>query len=110
METAEMIITTILFVIAMSSFVISYFHFKEKGFLLNNAYIYASGEERKKMDKRPHYKQSSIVFFFIGIIFLLNAIDTILKTGWLFYIILTVIFIVIIYAVISSIKIEMKKK
>ena len=62
------------------------------------------------MDKKPHYKQSSIIFLLIGIIFLLNAMDTILKTGWLFYVILTVIFIVIIYAIISSIKIEMKKK
>ena len=55
---------------------------------------------RKKMDKKPHYKQSSIIFLLIGIIFLLNAMDTILKTGWLFYVILTVIFIVIIYAIV----------
>ena len=64
----------ILGVIAIASFIFSYLQFQEKGFLFNNAYIYASKQERETMDKKPHYKQSGIVFVFIGIIFLINAI------------------------------------
>lgn len=104
MKTTEIIITIFLFLIAIGSFVISYLQFREKGILINNAYFYASKKERKKMNKKPHYKQSGIVFLLIGSIFLINAIEMILKTGWLFYMILIVAFIAIIYAIISSIK------
>ena len=32
-------------VLAIGAFIISYFSFREKGFLFNNAYLYASKEE-----------------------------------------------------------------
>ena len=60
-------------IVAVVCFIFSYLQFNEKGFLFNNAYIYASKEERKVMDKKPHYKQSGIVFLMIGIIFTINA-------------------------------------
>ena len=41
-------------VLAIGAFIISYFSFREKGFLFNNAYLYASKEERATMDKKPH--------------------------------------------------------
>lgn len=41
----------------------------------------------------------------IGIVFVINAVDMILKTGWLFYV---VIVIAIIYAITSSIIIEQR--
>lgn len=44
-------------------FVLSYRQFNEKGFLFNNAYIFASKQERETMNKKPHYKQSGICFF-----------------------------------------------
>ena len=44
----------VLGLIAIACFVGSYFQFKEKGFLFNNAYIYASKEERERMNKTPH--------------------------------------------------------
>ena len=53
----------VLGIVAIVCYVFSYLQFNEKGFLFNNAYIYASKEERKVMDKKPHYKQSGIVFF-----------------------------------------------
>lgn len=99
----------ILAVIAIVCFVISYLHFNEKGFLFNNAYIYASKQERATMDKTPHYRQSAIVFIMIGIIFLINAIEIILETGWLFYVVIGITIIAVIYAIISSVTIERKK-
>ena len=50
----EIITSCILFIIATGAFIKSYRSFKEKGFLLNNAYIYASKQERETMDKKPH--------------------------------------------------------
>ena len=50
-----------LFLLTLASFGISYFQFHERGFLLNNAWLYASAEERNKMNKKPYYRQSGIV-------------------------------------------------
>lgn len=100
----------VLGVIATICFVFSYLQFHEKGFLFNNAYIYASKQERKNMDKKPHYKQSGIIFVFIGIIFLINAIDIILQTDWLFYLVIGVAVIAIVYAIVSSVMIEKREK
>ena len=96
----------ILCIIAIACFVFSCLQFKEKGFLL----IYASKQERETMDKKPHYIQSGIVFLLIGIIFFINAINIILKVDWLFYCITAVAVIAIVYAIISSIIIEKRKK
>ncbi len=106
----EIIIAVILFIVSIGTFVISFFSFKEKGLLLNNAYIYASRKERNSMDKKPHYRQSAIIFFLISIIFLLNAIEVLIDSGWIFYIVLMIMVVTIIYAIISGILIETKKK
>lgn len=100
----------ILGMIAVVCFVISYLQFNEKGVLLNNAYIFASKQERETMVKKPHYKQSGIAFLLIGIIYLMNSVDVILQTGWLFYCVIVVAVTAIVYAVISSIAIEKRKR
>lgn len=96
----------ILAVMAMVCLVISYFQFNEKGFLLNNAYIFVSKQEREAMGKKPHYRQSGVVFLFTGIIFLMVSVDMILQTGWLFYCTMMMAVVAIVYAIISSIAIE----
>ena len=96
--------------IAIICFVISILQFKEKGFLFNNAYIGASKQEKETMDKKPHYKQSGIVFALIGIIFLINTVEIILQTKWLFYLGTAVEIAVVVYAIVSSIAIEKHKK
>lgn len=96
--------------IAIICFVISILQFKEKGFLFNNAYIGVSKQDRETMNKKPHYKQSGIVFALIGIIFLINTVEIILQTKWLLYLGITVEIAVVVYAIISSIAIEKRKK
>ncbi len=105
-----MIICVICLIAAVAAFIISILQFKGKGYLFNNAYIFASDEERKRMDKKPYYKQTGIVFLFIGIIFLLNAILVLLRLSWIFYIIIIVGVIAVVYAVISSKGNEKMKK
>lgn len=97
-------------IVAIVCLVISYLQFNEKGFLFNNAYIYASKQERETMDKKPHYRQSGIVFLMIGIIFLINVAEMILETGWLFHLVIVVAIIAIAYAIISSVAIARRKK
>ena len=106
MRTIEVIVSIILFFISLGSFFIGYFQFKEKGILFNNAFLYASKEERKRMNKKPHYRQSAIVFVTIGIIFLLIALEMFVRSGWIFYVMIGLIIFLVIYAIISSIIIE----
>ena len=99
----------ILSVIAIACFWLGCLQFAQKGFLFNNAYIYASKQERETLDKKMHYKQSGIVFVLIGIIFLINAIEMILQTGWLFYLVIGIAIVAIVYAIVSSVMIEKTK-
>lgn len=78
--------------------------FQEKGFLFNNAYIWASKREREKMDKKPHYRQSAVVFGLIALLFLCMAIEVILQTGWLWFAVGAIGFVILGYAVRSSLR------
>ena len=82
----------------------------EKGFLFNNAYIYASKQEREKMNKKPHYRQSAIVFLLLGLLFLLIALALLLEANWILYVGVAVVIITLIYAIASSITIEKNNK
>ena len=53
----EILTAAIPFVMSAAALIISIRSFLEKGFLLNNAYIYASKQEKMRMDKSPHYRQ-----------------------------------------------------
>ena len=106
----DIITAIILIAISIFAFVISIRSFMEKGFLFNNAYIYASKRERENMKRKPHYRQSAIVFLLIGLIFLLNALSVMLRANWIFYPVIAVVIITIIYAIASSISIEKNNK
>jgi len=97
-------------IMSIACFVLSYLQFNEKGFLFNNAYIWASKQERKVMDKKPHYRQSGIVFLTLGIIFAIITVDVVLKTGWIFYVVIVIAVTLIIYVIASSVVIEKNKK
>lgn len=110
MRTVEVITIVILFLISIGAFIIGYFQFKEKGILFNNAYLYASKEERATMNKKPHYRQSAIVFTLLGVIFLFYAVTLIFRSGWLFLIDLVLIILLLVYAIVSSVMIARKNK
>ena len=115
MVTAKIVSSLIFFALAISLFFISYLHFTEKGNLLfNNAYIWASKEERRKMNenkenKKPHYRQSGVTFLFLGIGFL--AISAYFATGWkwMYAVFGLAVIIAVVYAVVSSVKIEQRQ-
>lgn len=106
----EIITASILFLISVFALFVSIRSFREKGFLFNNAYIYASKQEREAMNKRPHYRQSAIVFLLMAIVFGLNGLAVLLNATWIFYIVVVIIIITLIYAIVSSIAIERQNK
>lgn len=84
--------------------------FAEKGFLFNNAYLWAAKDEREKMDKKPHYRQSAIVFCFLGAVFFVSVLSIALQIRKLLLLEIPLMICVVIYAIISLIKIEKQTK
>lgn len=96
--------------LSLVALIISLRAFQGKGFLFNNAYIYASEEEREKLDKKPWYRQTAIAFLLISIIFALLALEVWLNAHWIFFGVLALGIAVVVYAVASTIAIEKKSK
>ena len=109
MTSAEWIITVSVFIIAAASAVISIRSFLNRGFLFNNAYIYASKEEREKMDKRPHYRQSAIIFLFLSIVFIVIGISVILHDSRINLLEIPLVAGALVYTVVSSVRINKKQ-
>lgn len=110
----QAVCAAICLVLAAGALVISFRQFQEKGYLFHNAYIWASQEERRRMDereesKRPYYRQSGTVFLLLGLVFLMLAVY--LAAGWTWAYAVYWIFLImtIIYALLSSIWIERHK-
>lgn len=104
------IIAGILFAIAAFAFWMSIRSFAERGFLFNNAYLFASQKERERMKKGPYYRQLAIVFLLLGLIFSLNGIQVLCKADWIFAVVMLLAVITVVYTVASDIVIEKKKE
>lgn len=106
----EIIVSIVLFTISLLMFILSIRSFRGKGFLLNNAYIYADKKERGSMNKKPYYRQTAIVLLLVGLIFLLNGLSLILENDLIFFAVIAILAITVIYAIVSSIAIEKRKR
>ena len=106
----EIITASVLFVVSLCVFVLSIRSFQGKGFLLNNAYIYASKKERAEMNKKPYYRQTAVVFFLMSIMFLFLGFAIFMDADWITHIVKAIVLIILIYAIASSIAIEKGKK
>ena len=110
MSAAEWIVAIIAFALAGVIALLGIRQFAEKGFLFNNAYIWASKEEREKMDKGPYYRQSAIVFCLLSAIFFVIGISVVLQNNKIQLIEIPLMIGALIYAIVSSIKIEKHTK
>ena len=86
MTELDIIGSVVLLTLSAASLVIAILQFLNKGFVFNSTYMYASKEEREKMDKKPLYRQGGIVCLCAFIVFLLNGLELILKTSVLPYV------------------------
>ena len=107
MNTAELIVAIIAFSFAAIMAIISVRSFKEKGFLFNNAYIWASKAERERMDRKPYYRQSAIVFCLLSAVFFVIGISMILQNSKIQLLEIPLIVGALIYAIVSSIRMNM---
>ena len=110
MTTKDIITLIIVFIIGGACLFFSIRSFQERGVLLNNAYLYASKEERVTMNKKPYYKQSAIIFCILSILFFVVGLSILLQNEKLLLIEVPLIISGIIYAIISTVQIEKQIK
>ena len=110
MTTGELITSIIMFVVAGMLLLFGIRSFLERGFLLNNAYLYASKRERKVMNKKPYYKQSAVVFCILSAVFIVIGLSLIFHNDKILLLEIALIIGVIIYAIVSTVQIKKHAK
>ena len=111
MGIPQMMAGGIFLTLAIGAFVISSLQFKGKGYLFNNAYFWASQEDRKQMNqnkegKQPYYRQSGFAFVFIGLILLIFALYIVTEWMWMYIVLWVSVIIAVVYAVGSSVQLK----
>lgn len=106
--TNKLITAIVVLILAGGLLVLAIRHFLERGYLLNNAYIYASKKERETMDKKPYYRQSAIVFCLLCAVFVTVGLSLILQNDKLLLLEIPLVAGALIYAVVSSVQISKK--
>ena len=75
-----------------------------KGPVLSNTYLFASEEDRSRMDKKAEYHMVSVVFGILAVIFAFLTVYIITSWEGCLYIALVLFACVIVYAVKESVK------
>ena len=102
MTTVEIVMAVVMFAIAGLWLLLGIRSFMERGFLLNNAYIYATKEERKTMDKKPYYRQSAVAFCLISVMFVIIGLSVLFQNDTIMLLVIPFAVAVVLYAVVSS--------
>ena len=110
MSAGELIVSVIVFAIAGALLLLGLRSFFERGFLLNNAFLFASEEERKTMNKKPYYKQSAVVFCILSAVFLVIGLSLLFQNDKIVLLEVPLIVGVIIYAIASTMLINKQAK
>ncbi len=110
MTAVKIVFAIVFFAVAGLLLLFGIRSFMERGFLLNNAYIYATKEERKTMNKKPYYRQSAIVFCVLSIAFVIIGLSVLFQNGNIGLLVIPIAVLAIIYAIVSSVLNNKRKK
>ena len=110
MTTVEIVMAVVMFAIAGLWLFWGIRSFMERGFLLNNAYIYATKEERKTMDKKPYYRQSAIVFCLLSVLFVIIGLSVLFQNDTIMLLVIPFAVAVVLYAVVSTVLLHKRTK
>lgn len=110
METERIIGGCIFAIPAVLMMIYVSFTARCKGPILSNGWIFLTEEQKKREDKRPHYKLVSIVFGGLALAFGFIALD--IFTGWSWCSVVSVLLIVavLVYAIADAVKTEKNRR
>ncbi len=109
MRTGTLITAIAVFLLVGGLFFLGLRQLLERGYLFNNAWIYATKKERESLNKKPYYRQSGIVFCLLGLLFTVIGLSVILREDRLLWLEAALAAGAVAYAVASSIRIEKGK-
>ena len=107
METWKIILMIVFGIPAAISFTISYRQAKRRGYIFHNTWVWATKEQRARMDEETKYKAyrlSKNVFFLLGVLFVLFGIHFATMIALFRYFAWGMIVVVIVYAIVQSVK------
>lgn len=110
MERGQIIAGSIVGFIALLLWIYVTFAARYKGPILSNTYIFASKEEREKIDVKAEYKLITMIFTGLAIGFSSLALYILTKVKWLYVVMWVFMIFTAIYAIVDTIKSETKKK
>ncbi|MBQ2204058.1 MAG: DUF3784 domain-containing protein, partial [Oscillospiraceae bacterium] len=85
MHTGILITAIAVFLLAGTLFFLGVRQLLERGVLLNNTWLYATKEEREKLNKKPYYRQSGTVFCLLGLLFTVIGLYALLQSSGLLW-------------------------
>ncbi len=110
MTAGEMIGSVLVFAMVGVCLLFGIRSFLERGFLLNNAYLYASEEERKAMNRKPYYRQTAVVFCILSAVFLVIGLSLLFQNDRIVLLEIPLIAGAIVYAIGSTVWINKQGK
>ena len=105
MRTGTLITAILVFLLAGGLFFLGIRQLLERGYLLNNAWIYATEKERESLNKKPYYRQSGIVFCLLGLLFTVIGLHAILQDSRLLWLEAALAVGAVAYAILSTLRI-----
>ena len=103
-----LVLAIVLFIFSLILLVWGILSLFNKGFLFNNAYIYANKKEREQMNKKPYYIQTGIVFILLSIASCLEGFNALLRYDVFFVLFIIIIVVTLVFAIVSTIYIDKK--
>ena len=105
MRTGTLITAIAVFLLAGGLFFLGVRQLLERGYLFNNAWIYATKKERESMNKKPYYRQSGVVFCLLGLLFTVIGLSVILREDRLLWLEAALAAGAVAYAILSALRI-----
>ena len=106
MHTGILITAIAVFLLAGTLFFLGVRQLLERGVLLNNTWLYATKEEREKLNKKPYYRQSGIVFCLLGLLFTVIGLYALLQSSGLLWLEAALAVGTVAYAILSTVQIS----
>lgn len=103
---AETILGIITGLISIALYVYVSFAARRRGPILSNTYLFATKEERRKIDVKAEYRLVTVVFADLATVFAFLTLFIFTDWKWCFYVVIILIVAVIIYAIVESIRTE----
>ena len=96
-------------IISVILFIYVAFAIRRKGPILSNTYLFASEEERNRIDKKAEYHMVSVVFGILATIFAFLTVYIITSWNTCLYIVFALVVCVMVYAIKEGVKSEKKR-